>query len=184
MPTINRRRRENRGLAYPRGLNLIGLRFPRRRRRGNRSEPASVLRERGPAFFRLLAASFLMACESEYPSSDPALQSQAPEAPTAVSVPIPTAAGSPAAGATQALVLSLARFPVFQPGKRPVPFPAALEFLIPSQQGMWEVVTIEDPQSNVFHKAMSFPGSSGEARLLTVSGSEATVKTWQHRNGA
>ncbi len=185
MPEINQGRRENRGLVHRRGLTLTGLRLARRRRRVNRSEPASVLRKRGPQFIWLLAASLLMACGAESRPSDSAQQSQSPETPTAVSVsvPVPTAAASPAAKATQALVLSLARFPVFQPGKPPVPFPAALEFLVPSEQGMWEVVAIEDPQSNVFHKAMSFPEQSGEARLLTVSGSEATVKTWKNRDG-
>ncbi len=189
MPEINQGRRENRDLVHRRGLTLTGLRLARRRRRVNRSEPASVLRKRGPQFIWLLAASLLMACGAESRPSDSAQQSQSPETPTAVSVsvPVPTAAASPAASpsakATQALVLSLARFPVFQPGKPPVPFPAALEFLVPSEQGMWEVVAIEDPQSNVFHKAMSFPEQSGEARLLTVSGSEATVKTWKNRDG-
>jgi hypothetical protein len=48
---------------------------------------------------------------------------------------------------------------------------------------MWNVTSIEDPQSDVFHKAMSFPGPSGEARLLTVSGGEATVKIWKNQDG-
>ena len=83
----------------------------------------------------------------------------------------------------QALALSLARFPKPEPGKAPVPLPATLEFLVPTAQGMWEVVALEDPESNVFHKAMSFPGPEGEPRLLTVAGSEATVKTWENREG-
>ncbi|MDE0885442.1 MAG: hypothetical protein OSB70_07915, partial [Myxococcota bacterium] len=130
MPEINQRRRESRDLAHRRGLTLTGLRLAHRRRRVNRSEPASVLRKRGPQFIRILAVSLLMAYGAESRSSDSAQQSQAPETPTAVSVsvPVPTAAATPTAKATQALVLSLARFPVFQPGKPPVPFPAALEF--------------------------------------------------------
>jgi len=83
----------------------------------------------------------------------------------------------------QALALSLARFPKPEPGKPPVPLPATLEFLVPTAQGTWEVVAMEDPESNVFHKAMSFPGPGGEPRLLTVAGSEAAVKTWENRQG-
>jgi len=70
-----------------------------------------------------------------------------------------------------------------QPGKRPVPLPAALEFLVPSDAGNWKVVAIEDPASNVFHKAMNFPGPAGEPRLLTVAGGEAAVKIWENRDG-
>ncbi|NRA00876.1 MAG: VCBS repeat-containing protein [Myxococcales bacterium] len=122
-------------------------------------------------FTAALATSFLLAFGGENPPSASAEEPHSPEARTL------------APEAKQALVLSLARFPTFQPGKRPVPLPAALEFLVPSASGPWEVVAIEDPQSNVFHKAMSFPGPAGEARLLTVAGSEATVKTWQNRDG-
>ncbi len=103
MPEINQRRRENRGLAHRRGLTLTGLRLARRRRRINRSDPASVLRKRGPQFIRILAASLLMAYGAESRSSDSAQQPQAPETPTAVSVsvPVPTAAATPAAEATR-----------------------------------------------------------------------------------
>ena len=99
-----------------------------------------------------LAASLLLTCGDEHHSSVSPAVSDSPETPTAE--------------AKQALGLALARFPVDEPGKQPVPLPAALEFLVPSASGPWEVVAIEDPQSNVFHKAMSFPGPAGEAWLV------------------
>jgi hypothetical protein len=125
--------------------------------------------QKGQRFTAVLAASMLLACGVETGSPHAAQQPHVPETPASKTPP--------------ALVLSLARFPVYQPGQRPVPLPAALEFLVPSQEGNWQVVEIEDPQSNVFHKAMSFPGPTGQARLLTVSGSEASVKLWQNRDG-
>ena len=123
----------------------------------------------GRRFSLALAASLLLTCGDEHHSSVSPAESDSPETPTAE--------------AKQALVLALARFPVDEPGKQPVPLPAALEFLVPSASGPWEVVAIEDPESNVFHKAMSFPGPAGEPQLLTVAGGEATVKTWQNQDG-
>ena len=84
--------------------------------------------------------------------------------------------------ATHALVLGLAKFPAPQPGKPPVPEPATLEFLIPTLEGEWKVVTLEDSQSNVFHKAMVYPGPDGPL-LLSAAGSQATLKLWQKKDG-
>ena len=139
--------------------------------------------QRGRPFIQALAASVLLACGLETDSPHAAQPPPVPETPVAVSVPTRTAATARRPKTPQALVLALARFPEFQPGERPVPLPAALEFLVPSETDLWEVTRVEDPQSNVFHKAMSFPGPAGEAQLLTVAGSEATVKTWQNHSG-
>ena len=123
----------------------------------------------GRRFSLVLAASLLLGCGAEDRSSTARADSRSPETPTVEP--------------KQALVLALARFPVQQPGEQPVPLPAALEFLVPSASGPWEVVAIDDPQSNVFHKAMSFRGLAGKPQLLTVAGGEATVKTWQIQDG-
>jgi hypothetical protein len=101
----------------------------------------------------------------------------APTAPTPAAAP---AAPTPTPGATPAdlpsgLVLSLAQF-VVQEGK-PVPGPARLEFLSRTG-GAWRMTELEDPQSNVFHKAMLFTAGDG-ARLLTLGGSAAIVKAWK-----
>jgi hypothetical protein len=98
----------------------------------------------------------------------------------------PAAPPAPAAEPTRALVLSLARFPKIEAGTNPVPLPATLEFLVPrGAHGEWEMVALEDPESNVFHKAMELspaqPG--GPPRLLTAAGTAATLKTWQKSDG-
>jgi len=100
-----------------------------------------------------------------------------PAMPTPAATP---AAATPTPGATPAdlpsgLVLSLAQF-VVQEGK-PVPGPARLEFLSRTG-GKWNMTELEDPQSNVFHKAMVYPADDGP-RLLTLGGSAAIVKAWK-----
>ena len=49
--------------------------------------------------------------------------------------------------------------------------------------GEWKRETIEDPESNVFHKAMSYTTPQGEIALLTLGGSEAVVKLWRRKGG-
>ena len=61
------------------------------------------------------------------------------------------------------IVLSLAQFEK-RDGK-PVPGPARLEFLF-RQGGAWRTTALEDPESNVFHKAMLYEDAEGP-RLLT-----------------
>jgi hypothetical protein len=79
------------------------------------------------------------------------------------------------------LVLSLAQF-VTKDGKS-VPGPARLEFLYRSG-GTWRTSALEDPQSNVFHKAMLYPAEDGP-RLLTLGGTAAIVKAWKkNQSGA
>ena len=74
-------------------------------------------------------------------------------------------------GEKKALVLSLAQFAAG--GGAPKPLPAGLEFLTPTDEGPWTLSTAEDPESNVFHKAMEYEG-----KLLTAAGSAATLKLW------
>jgi len=107
---------------------------------------------------------------------------QEPEAPApapAAREPAKAAEEPPAAPAVppapddldRALVLALASFGK-SGGGGPKPLPARLEFLERSG-GEWKLSTLDDPESNVFHKAMAYDG-----RLLTVAGTEAIVKLW------
>jgi len=77
-----------------------------------------------------------------------------------------------------ALVMALAQFGD-KPGKggAPQPLPAGLEFLVQQPDGSWQLTTADDPQSNVFHKAMAYDDGTG-VRLLTAAGTEATLKLW------
>jgi hypothetical protein len=73
-----------------------------------------------------------------------------------------------------ALVLALAQF-TDKDGK-PVPGAARLEFLVRSG-GKWTMTALEDPESNVFHKAMAYQGGDGVG-LLSLGGSAAILKLW------
>ena len=78
------------------------------------------------------------------------------------------------------LLLSLA---VLESGPSgPVPQPAQLGILTNDGNG-WSYRSIEDDDSNVFHKAMSFTPTGGEPGLLTAAGTRAMVKIW-HPDGS
>jgi hypothetical protein len=73
------------------------------------------------------------------------------------------------------LLLSLA---VLESGPSgPVPQPARLG-IITNDGTAWSYRYIEDPDSNVFHKAMVFAPEVGEAGILTAGGTKAMVKLW------
>jgi hypothetical protein len=114
----------------------------------------------------LLAVWWLVACGSgETQPSAPA--------------PQPETAPAEADAHPNGLVLALAQF-VKKDGK-PVPGPARLEFLFRAG-GAWQTRALEDAESNVFHKAMVYPGEAGP-RLLSMAGTGAIVKTWRKAGG-
>jgi hypothetical protein len=59
----------------------------------------------------------------------------------------------------------------------PVPQPAQLGILT-NDGSSWNYRFIEDPDSNVFHKAMVFDPATGDRAILTAGGSKAMVKLW------
>jgi hypothetical protein len=90
----------------------------------------------------------------------------------------------PTAGAGEipahGLLVALSQFEVSPEGKvLPKPKAALLEILVPRRDA-WEVIPIEDPDSNVFHKAMAYdPGGEKPAGILTLGGTEAVLKLWR-----
>lgn len=81
----------------------------------------------------------------------------------------------------RALVLSLAVLDTAEDGS-PQPLPARLGIL-QRRDGEWTYRFIEDPDSNVFHKALAY-GAAGEAAgLLTLAGTKAMVKLWRPEGG-
>ncbi len=54
-----------------------------------------------------------------------------------------------------------------------VPGAAKLVIVRQTGPGVWQSVTVEDPDSNVFHKAVPFQGG-----LMTIGGSQAMLKVW------
>jgi hypothetical protein len=120
----------------------------------------------GPLALLMLA----LACGSEEPkttSTPPPEREPQPEQLGLVAPPAP-------ADLPRALVLSLAQFR--DEGGKPVPGAARLEFLV-RRGGKWQMTALEDPESNVFHKAMTYGGGDA-ARLLSLGGTAAKVKLW------
>ena len=128
-----------------------------------------------------LAGAALLACgsgETEPPAlaepAEPAVVEQGGEAAAQRAAGERRRAPAEADAYPIGIVLALAQFET-KDGK-PVPGPARLEFLY-RQAGAWQTTALEDPESNVFHKAMLYEGAEGP-RLLSMGGTAAIVKTW------
>jgi hypothetical protein len=74
------------------------------------------------------------------------------------------------------LLLALAKF------GGTAPKPARAELLMPSPDGTFRVEGFDDPESNVFHKAMLLT-HHGQQELITIGGMKAAVKSWQRASG-
>jgi hypothetical protein len=130
----------------------------------------------------VLAAGALSACGADEapPEAAPA------SSPASAAAAAPTAAAAPALpdALPNAIVLALAQFSTEkgEDGKdKFVPGAARLEFLY-REAGQWKVSSFEDPESNVFHKAMVYDAGDGP-RLLTLGGTRALLKSWALENG-
>jgi len=86
----------------------------------------------------------------------------------------------PPGGPYPAILVAQAQFNyVEKNGKRvPVPGPAVLTIKQKIPAG-WHDTVLEDPQSNVFHKAVIFEG-----KILTVGAMKAALKLWQFTDGS
>jgi hypothetical protein len=120
----------------------------------------------------LCLAALPLGCGGEREEAPAPVPAAAPPAPA----PAPQAAGPPEpAELPRGLVLALAQF-VQKEGK-PVPGAARLDFVY-REGGAWRSASLEDPESNVFHKAMLYPAAEGP-RLLSLGGTAAIVKAWR-----
>ncbi len=82
----------------------------------------------------------------------------------------------------QGLLLSLAVLGKTEDGK-PLPLPAQLGFLR-HENGQWSYETLEDEDSNVFHKALVYRSDALGEGILTLGGSDAVIKFWRPGQGA
>jgi hypothetical protein len=132
-----------------------------------------------------LALMFLVTGALAACGAEEAPPKAAPEKPAAAKAPAAKAAAAPAKPTTpdalpNGIVLALAQF-VTEKGDdgkdKFVPGPARLEFLY-REGGQWKTSEFEDPESNVFHKAMLYDAGDGP-RLLTLGGTRALLKTWE-----
>ena len=85
--------------------------------------------------------------------------------------------GGSLADADHALLLSMAVLGKNEDGS-PKPLPARMGILV-ERQGEWSSHFIEDPDSNVFHKAMAYQPAGGGGGILTFGGTKAIVKLWK-----
>jgi hypothetical protein len=120
----------------------------------------------------LAATAVLAACGGE-PSST-GKDAAAPAAPAA------PAAGAPrqeplVGGPYPSLLVTQAQFT--EKDGKPIPGPAKLVIVRNTPEG-WKTVTIEDPDSNVFHKAIAY-----ETGILTIGATKAALKAWIFANG-
>jgi len=109
---------------------------------------------------------------------------EAAKPPSSSSAPAPSAGSAEPQAAAEppdlprGLLLALSQFEVSPEGKvLPKPGPARLEILT-RRGGQWQVEVLEDPESNVFHKAMAYDGG-----ILTLGGTAAKLKLWRKRDG-
>ncbi len=80
------------------------------------------------------------------------------------------------------LLLAYSQFQVVDGEATAKPGPARLDILT-LQGGEWKTETVEDAQSNVFHKAMVLDPRGQRPGILTLGGSGAYVKLWRREKG-
>jgi hypothetical protein len=106
--------------------------------------------------------------------------------PTATPAPAPKAsAAAPrrdalSGGPYPALLVAQAQFvDGTGPDGKPTSVPGAAKLMIVRRTPSgWQPLVLEDPDSNVFHKALGWDGG-----VLTIGGNEALLRTWRFANG-
>ena len=96
---------------------------------------------------------------------------------------LPTAPPAPE-NLDRALLLTLAVFPPGpdgKPGKKPG---AATLLILRRESGRWVHEVVQDPESNVFHKALPYEPPGREPGILTIAGNAARLRVWRKKNGA
>ncbi|MEN8185022.1 MAG: hypothetical protein ABFS46_21070, partial [Myxococcota bacterium] len=134
----------------------------------------------GGAAGLLLALACGASEESEVPSPPPRVAQTppvpAPPAPRAGLLPAPPAP----ADLPQGLLLALSTFGKTPDGK---PLPRSELVILTREGGEWKARSLEDPASNVFHKAMVYTPPGGEPGILTLGGTAAALKLWRSGEG-
>jgi hypothetical protein len=124
-----------------------------------------------------LCAVALIGCRKDRPTSS---------APAAGAESRPASGDPLAGGPYPTLLLSKAQFGtrVNEAGQQvPAPMPAKLVLMRKTESG-WASSTLEDPDSNVLHKALIIEGDGLGPGILTIGGTKAALKVWQRHGGA
>lgn len=94
--------------------------------------------------------------------------------------PRPAATGETPDALPNALLFAYSQFPVENGRAGATPGPARLEILR-REGGEWHTTVLEDPESNVFHKALVLDPAEGEPGILTAGGMGAAIKLWRRQ---
>lgn len=101
----------------------------------------------------------------------------------AAEAPAPAAASPAPASMPQGLLVALSQFEIGPDGKvQPKPGPARLEW-VKRENGQWVTGALEDPESNVFHKALVMTPPGAAPGIVTLGGNAAAVKLWRSGEG-
>src|SRR5690606_5640186 len=104
-------------------------------------------------------------------------EQQAPAEPTPPPT-TPSATAERRTGEPHGLLVASSQFRVENGTVTATPGPARLEIL--TRDGdTWRTELIEDPDSNVFHKALWWQPPNGEPGIITLGGMAASVKLWR-----
>ncbi len=147
------------------------------------------MRHQAVTRFGIWALFFVLACKGgeKTPPTDPPAASAQEATPAEKAkpreTPVENASGSSLPDSLpNGLLLSYSQFQVVDGKATAKPGPARLDILT-RQGGEWRTETIEDPQSNVFHKAMLLSPRDQAPGILTLGGSGAYVKLWRGAKG-
>jgi hypothetical protein len=125
-----------------------------------------------PAVLSLSLLVSLAACGGDKSAATSPPNTSKPAEPALVEAPQPSEFPAPTAKAGKGLILAYSQFEGAKPKA------ARAELLIPSATG-FRVEAIEDPESNVFHKAFALTLPNAAPQLVTISGMRAQVKLWK-----
>jgi hypothetical protein len=147
------------------------------------------MRHQSVTRFAIWALFFLLACkggETTAPTEAPAASAQeTPPVKEAKPAEAPKKAAASSAvpdSLPTGLLLAYSQFEVVDGQATANPGPARLDILT-REGGEWKTETLEDAQSNVFHKAMVLNPRGQAPGILTLGGSGAYVKLWRRNNG-
>jgi hypothetical protein len=73
------------------------------------------------------------------------------------------------------LLIAISRFESDESGK---PLPKSELVTLVRRKGVWEARSYQDPESNVFHKAMVYSSPDSGPAILTLGGTAAALKLW------
>ena len=120
--------------------------------------------------------------ENTQPSGEAAKPADGAKPTEGAPAPAAEMAASPPSMKT-GLLVAMSQFEV-GPDKKVLPKPGPAKLIIVTREGgKWKQDVIEDPDSNVFHKAFVYTPKGGKPGIVTLGGMGAHVKIWRKKDG-